>query len=42
MSAELVITLVNRSVSTQMVPTPVSVGVAMSLGGTSIDVKVDK
>ena len=41
MSAELVITLVNRSVSTQMVPTPVSVKVALSLGGTSVHAKVN-
>ena len=40
MSAEMITTLVNRSVLTQMVPTPVSVELVLSLGRITDHVKV--
>jgi len=41
MSVEMVVTDVNRNVLTQMVPTPVSVEVALCLGRTSVHAKVN-
>jgi len=41
MSAELVSTLVNSSVLTQLAPTPVSVEEALSLQETDVHVKVN-